>query len=45
VPVPSAPQTTRMRELLTGRAVPVEDGAVLIRELFADLPVAVLVPV
>jgi (1->4)-alpha-D-glucan 1-alpha-D-glucosylmutase len=37
-------QTARARELLTGRALPVEDGAVSMRRLFTDLPVAVIVP-
>jgi len=44
VPVPPCLQAARPRELLTGRAVPTEDGAVSMQQLFADLPVAVLVP-
>jgi hypothetical protein len=43
VPVPPCLQAARARELLTGRAVPAEDGAVSMQQLFADLPVAVLV--
>ena len=44
VPVSPCLQAARPRELLTGRAVPVEDGAVSKRQLFADLPVPALVP-
>ena len=43
VPVPPCLQAARLLELLTGRAVPAEDGAVSMQQLFADLPVAVLV--
>ena len=41
VPLPPCLQATRPLELLTGRAVPAKDGAVSMRQLFADLPVAV----
>jgi len=44
VPISACLQNARLRELLTGRAVSVEDGGVAARRLFADLPVAVLVP-
>ena len=44
VPVPACLQNTRLRELLTGRAVSVEDSGVAALQLFADLPVAVLIP-
>ena len=44
VPIPACLQKARLRELLTGRAVSVENGGVAARRLFADLPVAVLVP-
>ena len=43
VPIPACLQEARLRELLTGRAVSVEDAGVAARRLFADLPVAVLV--
>jgi (1->4)-alpha-D-glucan 1-alpha-D-glucosylmutase len=43
VPIPTFLRKARLRELLTDRAVPVENGAVTARQLFADLPVAVLV--
>lgn len=42
VPISACLQEARLRELLTGRAVSVEDGGV--RRLLADLPVAVVVP-
>jgi (1->4)-alpha-D-glucan 1-alpha-D-glucosylmutase len=44
VPIPACLQNARLRELLTGRAVSVEDGGAAARRLFADLPAAVLVP-
>ena len=44
VPIPACFQRAQLRELLTGRAVFVENGGVAARQLFADLPVAVLVP-
>jgi (1->4)-alpha-D-glucan 1-alpha-D-glucosylmutase len=44
VPIPACLQKARLRELLTGRAVSVENGGVAARRLLADLPVAVLVP-
>ena len=44
VPLPPCLQATRPLELLTGRAVPFKNGAVFMRQLFTDLPVAVLVP-
>ena len=44
VPIPACLQKARLRELLTGLAVSVENGGVAARRLFADLPVAVLVP-
>ena len=43
VPLPPCLQAARPLELLTGRAIPAEDGAVSMQQLFADLPVAVLV--
>ena len=44
VPIPACLQKARLRELLTGRAVSTENGGVAARRLFADIPVAVLVP-
>jgi maltooligosyltrehalose synthase len=44
VPIPACLQNARLRELLTGRAVSIENGGVAALKLFADLPVAVLVP-
>ena len=44
VPIPASLQNARLRELLTGRAVSVADSGVAAPQLFADLPVAVLVP-
>jgi (1->4)-alpha-D-glucan 1-alpha-D-glucosylmutase len=44
VPIPACLQKARLRELLTDRAVSVTDGGVVARQLFVDLPVAVLVP-
>jgi (1->4)-alpha-D-glucan 1-alpha-D-glucosylmutase len=44
VPIPACLQKARLRELLTDRAMPVIDGGVAARQLFVDLPVAVLVP-
>ena len=44
VPIPVCLQNARLRELLTSRAVSVEDDGVAARRLFAELPVAVLVP-
>ena len=43
VPLPPCLQAARPLELLTGRAMPAEDGAVSMQQLFADLPAAVLV--
>jgi (1->4)-alpha-D-glucan 1-alpha-D-glucosylmutase len=44
VPIPACLQKAQLRELLTDRAVSVQDGRVAAWQLFADLPVAVLVP-
>jgi (1->4)-alpha-D-glucan 1-alpha-D-glucosylmutase len=44
VPISACLQKARLRELLTGRAMSVENGGVAARRLFADLPAAVLVP-